>query len=394
MELPGDSIGISDVIGWRDCPRRFSYQMRRHTGNGTQSDDRTPEAGSWATAYGSAIHAAIHASDTGFDDDAAIQAAWDEWGRYLRPSDLDALREDLAVYHQRDFRNVRTVMNEEEFRVPLLKHDGRQIYFRGKIDRLYERLDALGSFIHVDYKSSRWPKTDAEINEDEQLWAYNFGLYEWMPEINSLLQFYEQLHFGQLHTRKTDDQRRQMGDWLRANVLAILHDDDVQGDGLLRPKKNEWCAWCPILESCPIVLELTEFALIELELLAPTQKVGRKSQPFIEADRIEEYMEALGQAKDAQAILKRFTDAMRDILLKMDEVDRATYGYKLQPRTQTKFTGAGLEQLHEMLGPDFFEVASVTKTALESFFQGDESGLQSAMDLAVQEAGSSAVVRA
>jgi hypothetical protein len=285
-------------------------------------------------------------------------------------------------------------MNEEEFRVPLLDHDGRRIFFRGRIDRLYERLDAPGHFIHIDYKSSRWPKTQADINEDEQLWAYNFALHEWLPEMTSLLQFHEQLKFGQLHTRKTPDQRRQMGDWLRLNVEAILNDDDVRPDGLLKHSKNQWCAWCPILESCPIVPELTDFALMELELLAPTQKIGRKSVPFLEPDRIEEYMVELAQAKDAQAILGRFTDAMRDLILRMDEVERVTYGYKLQPRKKTTFTGSAMEQLHDMLGPEFYEVASVTKTALEAHFEGDESGLQSALDLAVEEAGASAVVKA
>jgi hypothetical protein len=33
------------------------------------------------------------------------------------------------------------------------------IYLRTRIDRLYQRLDNPGVFVHVDYKSSRWPKT-------------------------------------------------------------------------------------------------------------------------------------------------------------------------------------------------------------------------------------------
>jgi hypothetical protein len=112
MNLPNDSIGISDILSYRECPRRMSYGMRRHTGQGTQSDDRTPEAGSWATVYGSAIHEAIAATEDGYDDEAAIKQTWKVYGSKLMPSDLDLLRRDLETYHSRDFPNTRTVASE------------------------------------------------------------------------------------------------------------------------------------------------------------------------------------------------------------------------------------------------------------------------------------------
>jgi hypothetical protein len=141
VNLPNDSLGITDLIAHRECPRRMSYGLRRHSGPGEQSDDRTPEAGSYATAYGSAIHAAIQMLEEGREIEDAIQVAWNEHGAWLEPGDLELLRRDLDTYRQRDFPNTRTVLSEDEIRVPLFIYKGRQIYFRAKVDRLYERLD-------------------------------------------------------------------------------------------------------------------------------------------------------------------------------------------------------------------------------------------------------------
>src|SRR4051812_43305930 len=124
MQLPDDAVGITDLIAYRDCPRRMSYGLRRHTGKAQQSDERTPEAGSYATAYGSAIHDAIQALEDGYDVEAAIQVAWNQWGSWLEPGDVDLLRHDLEVYLQRDFPNTRTIAAEDEFRIPLFVHQG------------------------------------------------------------------------------------------------------------------------------------------------------------------------------------------------------------------------------------------------------------------------------
>jgi hypothetical protein len=188
VELPNNSIGITDLLAYHECPRRFSYGMRRHTGIGLQSDAETPESGSYATFYGSAIHKIIEEVENGATDNDALQAAFDGYAHALDPGDLDMLRQDLATYRARDAGFVKTIANEDEFRVPLGKIDGKQISFRFKLDRLYERLDAPGHFVHVDYKSSRHAKSESEVHEDKQLWAYNFGIHEYWPEVERLVQ--------------------------------------------------------------------------------------------------------------------------------------------------------------------------------------------------------------
>src|SRR3954469_25000723 len=203
MKLPGNAIGPTDIQQYRDCPRRFEFGMQRHTDAGEH-----PEAQSSSTAYGSAVHEAIaFAEAEAALDDPAIQRAFDLYAKWLEPEDLERLRRDLATYRERDYAGARTVAVEEELRVPLFEHDGETIYLRTRIDRLYQRLDNPAVFIHVDYKSSRWPRSQQEVHEDRQLWLTNYIVHEVWPECETLVQAYDQLNFGVITTRKTDEQR-------------------------------------------------------------------------------------------------------------------------------------------------------------------------------------------
>ncbi len=394
MNLPENSIGISDLLAHRECPRRMSYGMRRHTGRGEQSDDRTPESVSYPTSYGSAIHDCIRWVEDGYSDDDAITKAFERYGHVLDPSDQDQLRKDLAVYRARDFPNMRTVASEDEFRMPLdlFTPDGRRVYFRFKVDRLYERLDQPGTFVHIDYKSSRHPKTQQEIHEDLQLWAYNTGLHYAHPEIDHLEQVYDQLRFGQLPTRKSDEQREQMREWLTREAEIVLADEDWQDDGLLPYRFNEWCPWCPILESCGVVGDLTDYAMTRIAALAPEEKQGRKTVLNLDRSRVSEYTDELDKVKTARNVLKRFDESVRGLLRDMPAVARAEAGYELRTRGATRFTPRAAEALHERLGNRFYDVVSLTKSGLESHLVEDPDLLQWALDLAEQGDGAEMVV--
>lgn len=387
MQLPGNSIGISDILAYRECPRRMTYGMRRHVAQAEQSDAETPEAGSWATEYGSAIHTVIEAVEDGYSDEAAIQKAWDQYGSWLNPSDIDLLREDLEVYRSRDFPNTRTVLNEDEIRVPLMEWQGETIYFRAKIDRLYERLDAPGTFVHVDYKSSKHAKSQAEVHEDQQLWAYNFAIHEHFPEVDELLQFYDQLRYGQPDTRKTADQRRQMRDWLIKQVTTILRDDRFQDDGLLPYKWNRWCRWCPILESCGVVDQLTDFALTEIGATGRLVKEGRKTTLELDGSRLGHYAGKLEPVKEAKGILERFDKRVKELLKELPPEEVAALGFDMSERKNNVFSLAAKEALHEKLGPMFYAAAKVTKSELERLLADDPETLAWALDQATQVAG-------
>jgi hypothetical protein len=203
MDLPNNEIGISDILAWRDCPRRMSFSMRRWTDRG-----EPPEATNESNAYGSAIHMVFDLIEReGLTDSEAIQRAFDRYGGHLWPHDLLRMRRDVDTYHERDPSGVRLIGSEINVRVPLFKWgNGEQIWFRGQIDRLYERVNSPGRFIHRDYKSSKWPKTQEEIDEDLQMWSYNWLIHEFWPECEDLEQVYDQLLEGELRPAPPPDQ--------------------------------------------------------------------------------------------------------------------------------------------------------------------------------------------
>lgn len=377
MQLPKDEIGISDILSWRDCPRRFSLSMKRWTEEG-----EPPEAESPATAYGSAIHEVFRLIEQDdMDDEAAVQAAFDRWGKWLEPEHLERMRDDLTTYHERDPLGVRLIGAEIDVRVPLLQHEGRTIYFRGQIDRLYQRLDSEGIFIHRDYKSSKWPRTEAEIHADLQMWAYNFLIHEFWPECDTLLQVYDQLRFGELTTRKNDTQRAQIKEWLVKQVTAILNDESYEDDGLLKPSFNEWCPYCPLMESCSVVEQLSEFPRARIAALS-----GIAEEEKLDPERITSYVERLEDAANARKTLEAYEKSVRALLKELPDDERSELGYTTSQRNNTVWSSDALEAIHALLGPEFYMLAGLGKGRVENYLEGDER-LDKVLSLARKEPG-------
>lgn len=380
MELPENAVGPTDIQQYRDCPRRFEFGLRRHTDAGEHPEAQGPD-----TAYGSAIHEAIayvEANDA--TDEEAVQRAFDLYAKWLDPEDLERMRGDLATYHERDYLGVRTVAVERELRIPLFEHMGQTIYLRTRIDRLYQRLDNPGVFIHVDYKSSRWARSEPEIHNDRQLWITNLIVHEFFPECERLVQVYDQLLHGPITTRKSDEQRDLIRDWLIKQITAILNDTE------LAPKHNDWCAWCPIMESCPVVAELSDFALARIAALAPAEKEGRKTVLRLDPDRLDVYVDQLEPVGEALKVLKRFNERVRDVVRELPSTRRRQLGYRVSERMSTSWPPEALRAAHELLGDDFYEVVGMTKTAVERL--GDERS-EAVLGMAVTEHGAPVVVR-
>jgi hypothetical protein len=378
MELPERAIGPTDIQAYRECPRRMQFGMRRHTKAGEH-----PEAQGPATAYGSAVHEAIaHAEREDASDEQAIQRAFDRYAKWLEPDDLQRLRDDLLTYRQRDYLGVRTIAVEEELRIPLFEHNGHTIYLRTRIDRLYQRLDNPSVFVHVDYKSSRWYKTEAEVHEDPQLWITNLIVHEVWPECETLVQVYDQLNYGAITTRKSEGQRALIRDYAIHQATTVLRDDKHE------PRKNRWCPWCPILESCPIVPELTHYALAEIAALAPAEKHGRKTVLNLDPDLFELYAEQIPDVGLAIKVLKRFDESVRGAVKEMPRGRQQALGFETKSRSKTVWPPPALRAAHEVLGDDFYELIGLTKTAVERL--GDERS-QTILDMAVVEDGATYV---
>lgn len=369
MKLPDNSIGISDLLAYRDCPRRMSAAMRRH------GDDEYPELTNPSNAYGSTVHNVISlvGDPRNLSHDEAITEAFKTWGAFLDPADVARLKADLATYEDRDPGDgCRTVLNEGELRAPLMEWEGTTIYFRGRIDRLYQRLDNEAEFVHVDYKSGKWAKSPAEVDEDLQMWAYNWLIHEHFPECSSLIQRYDQLRHGVVTTSKDDAQRAQIKEWLQLAARAVLEDDDVQDDGLLKPRWNQWCPWCPIKLDCPVPRgEMTAFSHQMIDLVG-IEKEGRKTVVRLDADLIESYVEQLAQMEQAEKTLASISREVRQALRGMPDSVLANLGFQLREKTLTRWGPTELREVHEMLGEDFYDVIGLSKTSLARAFGKDD----------------------
>jgi hypothetical protein len=370
VELPFDSIGISDILDYRECPQRFAFKMRRHSPLPERfalfegEKDAPPESIDWTNAYGSAIHEAISHVERGLRDEEAVQLAWNEYGPWLDPEHLTMLREDIETFHTRTQLGWRVVAVEQDMKVPLFVYKGRQIYFRFKCDALYQHMQRPGLFLSRDYKSSAHRKSNEEVQKDLQQWAYNWGLHEMFPEIEELQQEYDQLRFGIEPTGKTADERAEIKRWLIAQVTSIL--DDMT----LAPKQNQWCPYCPIMMDCRVTHLSADWWKARIEAIAPEKKVGRKvvMQLTDDSEGFAYYVEILPRVEVTLKMLKRFRDNVHEALSEMPSDERKSLGYGTRQKRGTQFSASALRRIHAKTQDTFYQLVGLTKTRVEDMY--------------------------
>lgn len=371
MKLPDNAIGISDIEKWRECPRKMQYQMRRFTEGAQPPEDNNPR-----TLYGTIFHEVVTTvEDRDLSDEEALQDAFDRFGGNLEPEDMERLKLDLQTYRERDYVGVRTVANETEVRVPLLEWEGETIYFRGKLDRLYQRLDNEGTFIAVDYKTSRWQKSEEEVHASTQMWAYNWLIHENWPECENLVQVYDQLRYGTIPTRKSEAQREQIREWLVRQVTAILKDEEAE------PRFNRWCAYCPIRFDCPIIDRLSNFEVAAINEITPDEPVDEQ--------RLDEYVERLDDVNSAIKTLESYVDRVKATIRELPAERQQQLGFKMSGRSFDVWDADALEAAHEALGEDFYRLVKLTKSSVTRFLGDDDPRLGQVLDLARREQGAS-----
>lgn len=346
------SVGISDILARRECPRRAAYGARRHTGKGTQDHAaQTPESQSPGAAYGSMFHDCVEMIEDGFTEERATDLAWDKWGALLEVEDMDRLSKDIGIYREREPLGVTTVLSEGEIRVPLTHTPaGVPIFFRGRIDRLYQS-STLGWYDHVDYKTSKWTKTQTEVDEDLQMWAYNWAIHEYFPEVEHLEQHYDQFEGPPLTTRKNTEQRAQIRTFLEAEARNYFLPAEQLEDGLPAPRFNQWCPWCPIMESCPIIHNLSDWALTRILELDPNLSVDDAP---LGGDPLGEYIERYDEAQTASKVLDRYEKSVKSLIRELPESRQGALGFKVSQRRNAILSPTGRMALLDRLGEQQF----------------------------------------
>lgn len=386
MQLPRNEVGISDILAYRECPQRFAYGMRRHVDLPDRfavfegERDEGQESETYPTAYGSAVHDAIQflEENPGATNDEAIDHAWPQYQSWLEPDDQERMSNDLDTYRRRTVLGYRLVGAELEIRTPLFRlDDGTVIYFRGRIDSLYQHMQNGAVFLSRDYKSSRWPKSEKDVHNDLQQWSYNWLIHEVYPECTDLTQIYDQLRYGEIPTRKTPHQREQIKQWLIRQVKSILSDD------ALKPRQNEWCPYCPLVLDCRVTHLSADFWKNRLAAIAPEKKVSRKIVVGLTEEHtgLEIYTELLPKIKTSMKTMERFVKAVEGVLKELPQDRRDALGFTLSnPRRIDTWGPSELRAAHELVGDDLFQLVSLSKASLERFYGDDEDSPRAAIE--------------
>lgn len=352
--------------------------MKRWSAEGAPPGATNPN-----NAYGSAVHFAIACTEEGATDSEAIELTVERYGAWLEPEDLETLEGDLETYHERDYAGVETVASEDNLKVPLFIHEGVQIYYRFTLDRLYRQISRPTVFVHLDYKSSKHKKSEAEVHKDVQLWVYNWAIYEYWPECEDLTQIYDQLRFGSIPTRKNKDQRARIKQWLIKQVKAVLAAEDEN------PAFNKWCPWCPIMENCSEPRRAARFARMRISELAPEGT----DVSALAADDIETYLHDLSEFETTRKCIERFEESVKGVLRELPAERRRQLGWGLFPSSRDVWGADALRQVHEAVGDDFYLLVKMTKSNIERFFGKDKTAAQQVLQFAAKEAASPRLTR-
>lgn len=397
MKLPphpngGVQIGVSDILAWRDCPRRMLYGMRRH------EEGDLPESWSPANAYGSAIHLCIAMLDDSATIEQCLQAAYGQFAKWLEPSDVSRLREDMEKYLAREMLGTRTLLNEGEISVPLFVHPVvGQVWFRARIDRLMQSIDDPAVLVHVDYKSSKHAKSDEEVSKDIQLWAYNWSIDAWFqdlyPEVGvpRIQQWYDQLRYGEIPTRKSVEQRAEIHRWLILAVTDMIEDDEMA------PTFNEWCPWCSLKMDCTVIQhQLTAWAQNRIAALMPREeRLKKNGEPskvqgkiVLDHNRLQEYVTLLVDIKRGKQVLEAFEKEVGSVLRELPDSELHAIGKQKRERSARAFDSTAKRAIIEDVGlGTFLLLSDLSLASVERFFADDKAQIEKITSLAQNKPG-------
>ncbi len=141
---------------------------------------------------------------------------------------------------------------ETYFRIPLDRKG--DVIVSGVIDRI-DRVSEDTVRI-VDYKTGFLPKTQDEIDKDEQLTIYNLAVNHLYPEWENVRLSLLFLRHGMFETTRSHDEIEAVRHLFINTFYQIKLNDNPQ------PRLNLYCGYCPIRRECPEYKNLTKDELI------------------------------------------------------------------------------------------------------------------------------------
>jgi len=218
----------------------------------------------------------------------------DNWSEEAFPSKqeaeqyLDFGKNMIRNFHSSlrpGLRNI--VATEKRFQVPLNeKHN-----LTGMIDRI-DRLP-YGAFEVIDYKTSKKPSIQADVDSDKQLGIYKLAVSHMWPEAKDVkLTLYFLKHPMQLTTTRQDSEI----ETLKEEIIETA--EKIESETEFAPKANQFCDWCEYGHLCPLMKQKFH----------QSQKSKLKGQNETE-EIIKEYISAQQKIKELEPKIHQHFDS-------------------------------------------------------------------------------------
>jgi len=165
--------------------------------------------------------------------------------------------QDLGVYDEglnmvlekmRGFEVGKIVSVEDKFNVTT--SDGVPII--GAMDKIIEL--NKDTILVVDYKTSKFVYTQAEMKNDIQLSMYDLVANIKFPQYKRIILTLDYLRSTSVYTYRTNKERKSFSQYLLAvyNEMLNLEEKDV------KPALNDMCNWCDFRNECPAYIEASK----------------------------------------------------------------------------------------------------------------------------------------
>lgn len=370
MRLPDNSLGVSDAMQYHRCPRLFFHNMMRHV----RGEAPIAIAGQYSMplAYGNAVHEAalLVVQNPNIYLDDAVDAAWQAWAHLLEPEHHAEIKQDVAIIIERtqEATNLRLIAAERDMKVELFTGndpepnvpieewgDEREEWYnyRFKIDALYVDTEDPTHYVIRDFKTYRRMKWQEDIDNDMQFTAYSWGVKQLFPNATRVTIWVDQVKHGETFSMRTERDEAAFVDWMTSTIRAILRNPSESIANT--PTLNDFCAWCPILDTCAIKEFATDFALSKIAHVADVDmgNVNDISQYVYDYETAKQALKALEEYK------KRVESFLKD--------HPGTYAGREYYTKDIKTDAWPVAKVAEVVGPEeAMRLAKpLTKTALD-----------------------------
>jgi RecB family exonuclease len=358
----------------RGCPRKYHHRYEL---------GEVDEAESYPLKYGSVFHKALELmEEEGLDPDAALAAAWDT---SLPPEAYEEALEDMRRYLDRPsspLDRYGTLRTEAELATELYIDDEfGPIWIRGIIDKISVDFDTANLVHVVDYKTNRHPPSVDDVRRDIQGKIYAWLVKQRYRDLGLDNEPVVVFHLDAIKWRElppvlySEADLEALHAWLIALVKQILRDEDHT------PVINEGCAYCFVKDTCPAYQSLPDLAS-ELIQVKPAGPRGHPPHPVPWTPeeyeiQVTAFERELQQYQDDLVAWRDKANAMRLLLEKsVKEVDSRFIedaktlgevragGYRWEQVTKWIQT-QDIRRLHLLLGEDFWDAVTTSKTRLE-----------------------------